>query len=307
MISFFNDEIVRADPGYLLIRDDPRCATEKADIEELWKQYYRFADSNFLQEAPREGKFQARFWEMYLGVSLLKAGLTLDVKTKSDGPDLCVIYKNSPIWIEAISPSDGRGRDAAPAFNFPVDDEVVVGDFPEKQIILRFTSAIRGKSEQFKKYALTRSGAQIIAVNGGAISHASLDSWSSASWCMNQLPILKALIAQGDFFLRINTKNNQLVEKGYQYQPGIYKASGNIVSTDFFLEEVSSHISGILYNSINSRNYSSDFQKGYVFIHNPKAENPVSNEVFNWCWQCFIKIDANRIHWDWSEPVAESF
>ena len=61
------------DPLYIRLRDGQGNYSAYRDFAEgLWRQFYPYADSTLLGEIAKT--FQQRFWEMYLGCSLLNAG-----------------------------------------------------------------------------------------------------------------------------------------------------------------------------------------------------------------------------------------
>ncbi|MFG1179337.1 hypothetical protein [Xanthobacter versatilis] len=71
--------------------------------------YEPYADPDFRHGFARD--VDGRFWEMYLGCTLIEAGRNLlpIVERKRDGGqlELCVIEDGRRFWIEAIAPRDG--------------------------------------------------------------------------------------------------------------------------------------------------------------------------------------------------------
>jgi hypothetical protein len=78
-------------------------------IETMWATYEPYADPDFPQGFARD--VDGRFWEMYLGCTLLEAGralLPVVERQRAGGqPDLCVMEDERRIWIEAIAPDEG--------------------------------------------------------------------------------------------------------------------------------------------------------------------------------------------------------
>jgi hypothetical protein len=78
-------------------------------IEAMWATYEPYADPDFPQGFARD--VDGRFWEMYLGCTLLEAGRTLlpvvERQRQGGQPDLCVLEEGRRIWIEAIAPDEG--------------------------------------------------------------------------------------------------------------------------------------------------------------------------------------------------------
>jgi hypothetical protein len=81
----------------------------RAVLRTMWASYEPYADPDFRQGFARD--VDGRFWEMYLGCTLLEAGRTLlpVVERRREGgqPDLCVLEDGRRIWIEAITPDEG--------------------------------------------------------------------------------------------------------------------------------------------------------------------------------------------------------
>jgi hypothetical protein len=131
------------------------CLATRADweqerqwFENMWKEYQQkelCAENNFPSELKIH--FSQRAWELYLGITLLNRGYTLQ-KHKSIGPDFKIIHNDfnkdiQTVWIEAISVKKGQPPDAVPEMPFGVSD------LPEEQMLLRLTN---GLSEKYDKY-----------------------------------------------------------------------------------------------------------------------------------------------------------
>ena len=89
-------------------------------IEEMWEAYRPYADKDFPQSA-RNDDFQARYWEMYVGCSLLRQNMQIEPREKrkerwgapNQGPDFRIIAPH-PFWLEATTVGPGAGEDAVP-------------------------------------------------------------------------------------------------------------------------------------------------------------------------------------------------
>jgi len=80
-LTFSEDEkIIQS----MFLKDD------KKNIEHMWSLYEPYADKDFLQEVRKD--FHPRFWEMYLGFSLINQGVSLEQYDKRQGgPDLLIL------------------------------------------------------------------------------------------------------------------------------------------------------------------------------------------------------------------------
>ena len=72
--------------------------------EGLWRDFYDLADPQFLDRFPIE--IHQRWFEMYMGTSLRRAGL--HVEAPKPGPDFRVVVGSRRIFIEAIAPTGGN-------------------------------------------------------------------------------------------------------------------------------------------------------------------------------------------------------
>ena len=79
----------------------PLRVCDRAFLEELWRDSAPFADANFTLELPRN--LQARFFEMYLTVALLRQNKCLLRRGErgcEGGPDVCVANDTHRVWLE---------------------------------------------------------------------------------------------------------------------------------------------------------------------------------------------------------------
>ena len=252
----------RLDGTYIGVLNHP-C--HKALLEEMWAKYARFADSGFPSKIALS--FHERFWEMYLGYTLIVSEKELEA-TKGVGPDLRVIGHPQALWIEATAASDGTGADAVP--------KEVSGELPSvwvKKIILRFRTAIEAKLEKYNTYLgagiLKSSDPFVIGISKGGMSFNARDKWPPL--------IIQAVFPVGD----ANGKtNNDTTEKtpDHMYRDEIFKLSGGSVRTDVFQDPRYAGISAILYcvpNVLFAPPEQCFRGLDFTLVHNPLAKNPV--------------------------------
>src|SRR5262245_28428217 len=136
-MTFFMDGPCK-DPGYESTRDHPQGVSYKHFIEELWIRFRPLADRHFREDA--RDHFLQRFWEMYLGVTLLDRGFDLQ-RHGDEGPEFYAVVAGRRMWFEAMAPGPGEGPDRvqewAPATS---PSEIRARYVPTEKIILRFTS-----------------------------------------------------------------------------------------------------------------------------------------------------------------------
>jgi hypothetical protein len=128
-----------AEDPYCNLRDmvTPIARAGKEFAEQLWMQYYPYADANFLTEIRQD--FHARFWEMYLTCTLLQQShqygysISCPKGKKAGGPDILVERDGLRIGIEAVTVSDGDPTKADSVIRpelsrgYTVPDEKIIG------------------------------------------------------------------------------------------------------------------------------------------------------------------------------------
>lgn len=245
----------------------PFDGPDRAFVEGLWARFEGLAEPQFTREFAEHT--HSRYWEMYVGVALLDMGCSLAQQRR--GPDLCVDSECPHLWIEATAPEPGTGEDRVPSPRLPRDGEVIVENWPEEVLLLRYTSKISDKSEQYEKWLardVIRSDEPfVIAINGGDLYYSSPES---------EIPnIVKAAFGIGPFTVTIDNSTEEVVSKGYGHRPYIRKRNGELISTKFFLEQQNAGISGILFSNVNLWNPMNQLGADFIFVHNPYAKNPV--------------------------------
>jgi hypothetical protein len=276
MSSFFTSEPAEDDlykslrDGLTFSEDEKNIQSmfledDKRNIENMWSLYEPYADKDFLQEVRKD--FHPRFWEMYLGFSLIKKRISLAPYNKrKGGPDLLILSEKLKVWLEAVAPTAGTSANAVPEREFGV-----VRDVPDEQIKLRYCSVIDKKYNQYYKYTekkiILEDDCYVIAVNGGAIPSASKEI---------DIPrIVRCVLPFGNEVIEIKLDSLEVLDVHYQYQDASYNKSGSSVSTNIFLNSKYDVISAILFSNVDALNYPNYPGNDFVLIHNPIAKNPL--------------------------------
>lgn len=109
--------------------------------EEMWRLFQPLADPNFLERLPFE--FHQRWFEMYLGATLVSAGLDVRARTPGRGPDFEILVDGRRVYIEAVCATAGD-RLHADAVPEPVyrdaESRTVCAQVPHDRISLRIAS-----------------------------------------------------------------------------------------------------------------------------------------------------------------------
>lgn len=253
------------DIGYVNVRDsdDLPCADGRKFTEHLWPRFAPYADSLFLNEA--KSNFTERFWEMYLGCTLLDCGLQIGTPG-DEGPDLFAKIRRRTFWFEATAPSGGAGADQVPG-----PTERMLRPVPEEQIILRLTAAIDAKRVHFERsrdaeIVADRDGA-IICINGRKIPSSITDHRPHR--------IVKAVFPIGNLTYTLDRRTQKIIDSAFEFRPHIAKASGTEILTTGFLDDDLAMISAVIYSRVDCANHPKRLGDDFVCVHNPKASNPL--------------------------------
>jgi len=167
--SFFS-AVGGTDPLYEWVKNEREYSWLKTDIERMWSRYHPICpDPQFSRKAADD--LVAMCWQMQFSVLLLDNGFDLS-RPPRDAPDICLTHNGQLYWIETVAPGPGDRADAVPS-------DLNGDEFPEKEIILRFTSALEAKRNQYKswleKKTISATEHFIVAINGGKIPSAGFD------------------------------------------------------------------------------------------------------------------------------------
>ena len=271
------------DPAYLAVAS----ATSRIDIKkwivELWLEYEPYADNAFLNRIKRN--FHEHTWEMYLTCALLRCGIKVKKKENDEGPDCELNIKNKPVWIEAVTCSEGEKA-----------DKVIKGDYSghrdgyEIPRILRITNAIDEKFRKYKKYlqkgTIKANEPYIIAVNG------------SGADAYREEQILSALLAVG--YLTIPFDKNK--KPFHLKREKVKKVNKSEVNTNILFDSKYEGISAVIFSGdhiINSPR--TQLGSNFIIILNPLAKNPIQIDTIKlgktrWLEDEYIKVKA------WGKP-----
>jgi len=239
--------------------------------------YAPYADLHFLNEAKIH--LTERFWEMYLGCTLLQNGFDLH-NPSAKGPEFYCIVDGVKCWFEAIAPGPGERPDSVPQMEDkgPTEDSDF-SNIPEEKILLRLRSAIQTKHLKLKGYLCNKTvnekDAYILAINSKRILPVILNP--------NPPIIVKAVFPLGNLTFSIDTQSRELVDVSYQHRGHILKQNSSAVSTDVFLDPEYANISAVIYSSVDVANYPSTLGADFCLVHNPFAKVPIRHSVLPYC------------------------
>jgi type I restriction enzyme S subunit len=199
-------------------------------------------------------------------------------KTRGEGPDFLVMAGVRRVWIEVVCPEPVQV--SADWLN-PQPGGVI--NFPHREILLRWTSAIKAKAEVLigsvdaRQVGYLNSGvvapddAYVIAVNACRLRSGPF----SALFGISQFPFAaEAVFPVGPYQLRIDSKTLKVVNRGHQYRPYVIKKNGAKVPAYTFLDPRFNPVSAVWAVDLNGGSAIGN-REPMVVVHNPNATSAV--------------------------------
>jgi hypothetical protein len=272
-------------------------------IYQLWKtfQNHGLQDRTFATEFTSEGheRLLQRYTEMLFSWYFIRLGFL--PTSQDEGPDLCIYHNGMRIWIEIITPQllppSGDGTEAQKASKEIEDylapppknlEEIRVMDVPTKQILLRWTAALKekkekltGKNNQKNKMGymgkgIVKSGdIYVIAINSVLLGRCGFDG-------ISQYPNpVEATFAVGPIQVSINRKTSEVTHSEPSYRPHILNHNQSSVPADSFLNPNYKEVSALIATHVGLE---AAFQpcppSPLVLVHNPYAVNSLPRRIF---------------------------
>lgn len=268
------------DVGFVNIREAryPSERRLRAALDALWACYEPYVDPDFREGFARDP--EGRFWEMYIGFSLLQAGKRLmpTAERRADGgqPDICVVDEERRIWIEAIAPQRGDTGPDQVRGPRPINEGGGFAPAPKRQAQLRMTSALWTKSQIIRGYmdegVIREDDIRLIAIGAGRFG---------AYVREEPLPlILSAVFPIGEEYVSINQGTGEVIDQGFNPSFEIQREKGTIPRIAF-LDEAFCHVSGIVWSRAGIGNMLREVRP-ISFVHNPLADLPMQQRWGVW-------------------------
>ncbi len=299
-VDLFSQTARDLDQSYIALRD----ATDGADLmfkhhcEQLWSVFQPYADRQFVREFSLN--LSKRYWEMYLGCTLLDVGLELLVSDSDQGPDFHFSISGRDYWVEAIAPGPGELSNADRVPDLMVGDikkgvEPVTQELPREQIILRLSQALQVKADAFKRYVekgiVGPDDVRIIAVNGADLGR----------WGDSVLPlILTPTYGVGQLTATFGSSYEDPSEQSNTFQEHIQKSSGTVVPMCMFLSEEYAHVSGVLYDRRGLGAYRGRLGCEFRVVPNEFALAPMPANIIRRGWEYTVDAVTSTLNYtDW--------
>jgi len=260
-----------------------------AMLQEMWGRYEPYADPDFRQGFARD--VDGRFWEMYLGCTLLEAGRTLlpVVERQREGgqPDLCVLEDGRRIWIEAITPDEGAPGPDQIVRPVPLNEGGGLFAAPIRQAQLRTSGAFWTKAQRIARYleqgVIGPEDTRIIAISARPL-------------------IMTTLFPIGDAYITIDRETGNVVDEGFHPAPFIDRERNPIPRTAF-LDERFADISGVIWSRVGLGNLSRR-SRPLTYVHNPLAQVPLAT---SWgVWDREFVITPRGDEWEANDILAQA-
>lgn len=260
------------DCTYIALRDDawPPFVEARAYIENTWPCCAEYLDPDLPARAAHQ--FRSHFWELFLAESLLNGGIALKPRANRsrprEGPDLQLEFHS--VWIEAVVATPGSGPDAV-VEGKPGQLTALPDDGMKLRLLSAVTSKVRKRDEYLAKGLVSPTDPYVIAVNGGNIRSASLES---------TIPrIVRTLLPFGHEQIHIDRDTLKATDHSFLYQGSVQKLSGADVRTDGFLSPEMEGVSAVLYSCADELNRPSGTRR-LLAVYNAEAANALNADLF---------------------------
>lgn len=301
MTRIFDFDGANLDQGFVNLRaaDHPTERQLHDLIEQMWRRYEPYADPDFRDGFARD--VDGRFWEMYLGCTLLEAGralLPVAERLRDGGqPDLCVLTDEGRIWIEAITPEDGDPGPDQIVRPVPINEGGGLIAAPVRQAQLRITSAFWTKFKKVQRYlqqgVIGENDMRIIAISASRFGVYVPDEHPPL--------IMTSLFPIGDAYITIDRDTDELVDQGFHAAPEIER-QGQPIPRTAFLNPLFADVSGVLWSRVSLGNLSRK-ARPLTFVHNPHARRPLEPRWGVWDREYVTVVDGDD--WEATDILAQ--
>jgi hypothetical protein len=267
MRDLFAIDDPRADAAYKNIRapKGEGAAVARANCDDLWRDFAPYASEHFRTEFRRH--FHQRWFEMYLAVALLRAGLNIACPAEG-APDVRVQHRDgSVLWLEATSPTGGDKPNPD-----RVEDPIRPGGgaaafyVPTERVILRVSGGLHTKAAALRDYrakgVIAPEDQALVAINVRDIPFG-LDTFESCAF--------GATYGVGSQFVTLDRDTGDVVDSGYQHRPMLLRGSGSVVDAAPFLHAGFEHVAGALISAANVANCPHPPGQDFMLLPNPNG------------------------------------
>jgi type I restriction enzyme S subunit len=236
--------------------------------------------------------------EAIVGHELRAVGLPLT--PSCNGPDFLIEQDGRRTWVEVMCPEP---TGIPTQWLQPKMGEA--GKVPHEAILLRWTAAIKEKSEKLlgnpkKKIRgylsdgiVGEADSYVIAINGRLLRGPAFASVTGVS----QWPYaVEATLAVGPYAVKINRETLEQTGGGHTHRDRLPKPKGEAVPADTFFDSRFQHISAILAVDLDG-SYVIGNVKPMEVVHNPGAKNPVAPGILP-AFREYVAVEHDDVSYD---------
>lgn len=249
--------------------ENPHTAAARAHCEDLWRDFQPFADNNFIEEFALH--LQERWFEMYLTVTLLRAGL--DVQARKPGPDVLLRVDGRRVWIEGTCATPGAPGlpDSVPPPQYAaIGEPPNVTARPTRQMALRLRNSLATKATVFRRYLAENivgdEDVLVIAINVREVH----GLWADMDEIMR-----RAFYGVGDLILTFDRTTSTVIGRQNEQLTHIAKQStGAGVGVQPFIDNSMPHISAVIGSWADAANLPTHLGGDFLLLPNLTTCNP---------------------------------
>jgi hypothetical protein len=266
----------------------------------MWRLFAPLADPGFAQRLlPFD--FHRRWFEMYMGATLVSAGLEVSAPTPGRGPDFQILADGRRIFIEAVCPTAGDPEhdDAVPEPVYTeAHGESQAVQVPTDLITLRIASVVRAKLDAFDRYRrtglVTAEDACIVAVNPREVPHA---------WADAKEYFYRSLYGVGNRFAVIDTQTREVVRTGREHRTLLIRSGGAAEAVAPLLDPNHADVSAILGSAADAWNMREPFGDDFLLMPHAGARVPCPRRLIGRGVE--ISLRASEESGTWSVDEAD--
>lgn len=262
-------------------------------VEGLWAKFKPYADAHFLEElrSGQPGKFQQRYWEMYLGNWLIERGFKL-LPPRAEGPDVAIQLPDRRVFFEAIAPGPGDGPDRVPDVEpqpWTPGEKLEAREVPSGPIVLRWTSAFHVKAQKLREYLdsgiIAPTDSCVIAINSCQLGVFGFDGISTFP------AAVEAVYPVGPQQVHFTVGQPEKTTVDLKHRPAVEKLNKSTVATTPFMNKEFAHVSAVLATHKDDAHMYCYPGRPLALVHNQHAAVPLAPKQ--------IPVDVEY----WAEPV----
>ena len=256
---------------YMYRGDGGRAQDARKYCDDLWSVFHHHADPHFRREFPLREKTHQRWFEMYLTVALVRAGLDVCCP-KPSGPDILLKVDERKIWVEATCPTGGLAD--SPNSIPPLVPDAVTRE-PVREYVLRILSSLDAKQKKLRKYIkdgiVAPGDMAVVAINTFGVDGPGpyMESHMKRSLYGIGDPVLHMERSTGS----VNRISHQEVATICKLKKETGKPEKVEIGTQPFLDGSIAHISGVLASQVDAFNRSTTLGGDLVLYPNLSGEN----------------------------------